>query len=68
MMTYICRTCAINAGGVWPDGHVATMHRAQCPECEEVTNLACWSDWDWPLDEKRNALANLPEERGGREV
>ena len=45
---YICRECAERRGGVWPEGHVATMHREVCPYCGERRGLACIGDWDWP--------------------
>lgn len=45
---YMCSKCAGEARGVWPDGHVATMHSATCPECGEYGMLASVDDWDWP--------------------
>lgn len=45
---YICRECADDNGGVWPAGHVATMHAGCCDICGKERSLANVGDWDWP--------------------
>ena len=57
---FICSGCAERLGGVWPKGHVATMHAAECPYCGIEKSLANvgdwdWGDWDWP-DKKRRGM------------
>lgn len=44
---YICHRCASANGGVWPAGHVATMHAGKCDICGEHASLASTGDWNW---------------------
>lgn len=50
---YICRECAEEHGGEWPDGHMATMHSGHCDFCGFVRTLANVGDWNWPDKKKR---------------
>ena len=52
---YICADCATQAGGLWPDGHVATFHEGACGMCGCKTGLACVGDWNWP-DKKARGM------------
>jgi hypothetical protein len=45
---YICNECAKRRKGVWPEGHVATVHPGACPDCGEYVGLASVGDYDWP--------------------
>lgn len=45
---YICRHCAERLGGVWPEGHAATMHEDLCDCCGRRAALAQHDDWNWP--------------------
>lgn len=53
--SYICRECAEKKGGVWPEGHAATMHVDECPYCSQKKALANVGDWNWP-DKKSRGL------------
>ena len=45
---YLCAECAERLGGVWPEGHMATMHSGKCDCCGETKSLAAHDDWNWP--------------------
>ena len=47
-LSYLCRKCAEELGGTWPEGHAATFHVAECPICNKTAGLANVGDWDWP--------------------
>jgi hypothetical protein len=49
---YICSVCADEKGGVWPEGHAATMHSGICGLCGKTKTLANVGDWDWPDNKK----------------
>ena len=43
-----CVDCALKAGGRWPEGHVATVHRGDCSVCKkEATTLIPTRDFVW---------------------
>jgi len=44
-LSYICRTCAISLGGMWPEGHVATVTPGVCDNCGLSNGLAHVHDW-----------------------
>lgn len=46
MIDYICRKCAIEHGGTWPEGHLATFHTGECGVCHEVKSVCSYDDWD----------------------
>lgn len=51
---YICQPCAIEKGGRWPEGHVATFHPATCPYCMVPNKSLCnIGDFGWPDNKKR---------------
>jgi len=58
---YICFECARARGGVWPDGHVATISTGECPACKRKVSLASVGDYDWPKGSQR------PSVSGGRD-
>lgn len=45
---FICRNCAVLAGGTWPHGHVATTHSGVCPQCGQTRGLVSIDDYNWP--------------------
>ena len=46
----ICIKCALERGGSWPEGHVATWSNTPCVCCgEEYT--ASINDFDWDEDD-----------------
>jgi len=47
-IAYICEDCARAIGGVWPEGHVATIHTGICDVCKKELRLA--HVFDWQLD------------------
>ena len=49
---YLCKTCALKNGAVWPEGHVATFQLGICELCSEERALAHTSDWNWPIENK----------------
>ena len=55
---YICNTCALHHGAVWPKGHAATFHSGICDICKKESAVCHTSDWNWPLENK-----NLQEDR-----
>lgn len=59
---YICGECADKNGGVWPENHVATFHGGECDLCGESGFLACWDDWNWPNDPRKNRIARSQRE------
>lgn len=42
---FICRQCAEDHGGVWPEGHSATCHEGPCQVCGETRSLCAPQDW-----------------------
>lgn len=50
---YLCKDCALDHGGSWPKGHIATAHEGKCAVCSEVKTLTNVGDWNWPDGEKR---------------
>jgi hypothetical protein len=61
---WICATCAVERGGVWPERHVATMLLTECEYCgganqEEDEGAAPWTDYNWPKDAKSDKTAKL---------
>ncbi len=44
----ICKECATNHGGKWPDGHLATWHEGECDQCGRQEGVCCVTDWDFP--------------------
>ena len=45
---WACRTCNREAGGVWPEGHCATVTSGDCAVCGAVdVTLIPWVDYDW---------------------
>jgi hypothetical protein len=50
---WICHACATERGGVWPEGHVATMAVKKCEYCEDRLRtpneaIAPYVDYNWP--------------------
>lgn len=45
---YICRECADDCGGVWPEGHAATFHQGECGVCGKEKALCNVGDYNWP--------------------
>jgi hypothetical protein len=48
----ICDDCAKEAGGRWPDGHMATSWIDECSVCGEPRKCCAKSDWLWGKQEK----------------
>ena len=44
----LCRSCAIECGGVWPKIHIAASWIDQCELCGETTSVVSRSDYEWP--------------------
>lgn len=50
---WICDACAKERGGVWPDGHVATVADIPCKYCDDKNRVgpsAPYIDYDWPRE------------------
>ncbi len=50
---WICATCAAEKGGVWPEGHCATVGDIECKYCNDKNRAkgeasAPYVDYDWP--------------------
>jgi len=43
----VCSDCAVKAGGVWPDGHIATFHSNICDVCRCVTTVCSVRNWNY---------------------
>jgi hypothetical protein len=43
----ICTDCAEELGGVWPEGHLATMWNGVCDYCNKETTCCSIGDWNW---------------------
>lgn len=61
---WICDACAKERGGVWPEGHVATLADVPCRYCDDKhrkpgERIAPWVDFDWPEDEAANRQARI---------
>lgn len=63
---WICAVCALDRGGVFPDGHVCTVVRDKCKYCKgkkQLSNVVIpWVDFDWPKDKILTKIA-----RSGRD-
>lgn len=44
---YICSYCAQKKGGIWPEGHCATIHIGKCDYCKKEKSLASIGDYNW---------------------
>jgi DNA-directed RNA polymerase subunit RPC12/RpoP len=58
---WICVECATKFGGVWPEGHVATMILDKCKYCDSKIKeaLAPWVDYNWSSKSlTKRAIAN----------
>lgn len=45
---WACDDCITQAGGVFPEGHCATMTKGDCLVCGAVNvTLIPWVDYDW---------------------
>lgn len=51
---WLCGDCAKNKGGVWPEGHCATVMQGDCPYCgtKNVTIIP-WVDFNWPKESRQ---------------
>lgn len=55
---WLCFQCADSKGGVWPDGHCATIMHGTCEYCGDKNVTICpWVDFDWPMLKKINMVA-----------
>lgn len=45
---WTCHECAVEYGGSWPPGHVATMHRGRCYVCGDTKSIAAPRDYRYP--------------------
>ena len=46
---WACGECNQKAGGVWPEGHCATVTQGQCQVCKtKHVTLVPWVDYNWP--------------------
>jgi hypothetical protein len=43
---YICRECAKERGGVWPENHISTWHTHTCENCGEKKSVCHKRNWD----------------------
>lgn len=61
---WICDACARERGGIWPEGHVATLALTECQYCngdKHLSNeaIAPWVDYNWPDDRRADQKARL---------
>lgn len=55
---YMCSDCAKDKGGVFPEGHVCTVMRGECPYCKtQDVILIPWVDFNWPMDYDKDKAA-----------
>lgn len=50
---WICKACAEERGGKWPEGHCATVADIPCRYCDDKNRKpgqasAPYVDWNWP--------------------
>lgn len=53
----ICAKCAIQNGGHWPKGHVASFYLGACGWCGEDTEVTQARDWCYPTYDKKIKLS-----------
>ncbi len=46
---WICKDCAINNSGIWPEGHHGSFHGGVCGWCEEEKGVTQPRDWGYPI-------------------
>ena len=51
-VAYICRDCALEAGGTWRHKNIATWHNGVCDQCGGNKPVCHVDDWVWPDDER----------------
>ena len=57
---WCCSSCATEAGGIYPEGHVCTMTAGICNVCgDEGVTLIPWVDFNWPEDNELNFEAHI---------
>lgn len=44
---YICHDCATELGGIWPEGHCATISQGTCDYCKKTKATASIGDYNW---------------------
>jgi hypothetical protein len=54
-----CMDCWTKEGGVFPEGHVCTVHIDVCEMCGHRTTLIPHVDFDWPNNSKRDRKAKV---------
>lgn len=55
---YMCIDCAKDKGGVFPEGHVCTVTKGECPYCKaQDVVLIPWVDFNWPMDYDKDKIA-----------
>lgn len=45
---WLCIDCAKEKGGIFPEGHVCTVMKGECPYCKKDKTIVPWVDFDWP--------------------
>lgn len=45
---YVCRDCALKAGGAWPKTVIATFHSGLCQVCKEKKSVTNVRNWGYP--------------------
>lgn len=56
---WMCNICAYTKGGVFPEGHCATVTSGTCEYCNsENVTLIPWVDFDWD-DDSSTAAARI---------
>jgi hypothetical protein len=54
----MCYECATELGGVFPEDHVCTVTRGECPYCKtQDVVLIPWIDFNWPEDKASDKVA-----------
>lgn len=57
---WMCMSCGMDMGGVFPEDHTCTVTRGACPYCKaEKVTLIPWVDFDWPKDESLSRAAKM---------
>jgi len=49
--SWICGQCAIDHGGIWKKGHVATFHDGFCGWCSQIRSVTQPKDYGYPAYE-----------------
>ena len=49
---WTCHDCAVEAGGMFPPGHVATWHPDICPVCGDTRGVTEPRDYGYPKYKK----------------